>query len=135
MTDLFTTFSDKNTIEPRFFSDSLLAILKLAQTASTDQAKRAEQVSAMEKTFKQNAQWPSDWGTQLKPFYEKELPSAITGLDSVLSTQFNPTQFSVLTYGTVGTVTQRLLAIVKRNKRARNGKTGYDMSISKIYWL
>ncbi len=135
LTDLFTTFSDKNTIEPRFFSDSLLAILKLAQTASTDQAKRAEQVSAMEKTFKQNAQWPSDWGTQLKPFYEKELPSAITGLDSVLSTQFNPTQFSVFTYGTVGTVTQRLLAIVKRNKRARNGKTGYDMSISKIYWL
>lgn len=135
LTDLFTTFSDKPTIEPRLFSDSILALLKLTQTASIDAAKRTEQVSSMEKTFKQNAQWPNDWETQLKPLYDKEIPNVINGLDSVLSTQFNPTQFSVFTYGTVGTVTQRLLAIVKRNKRARNGKTGYDISISKLYWL
>ena len=135
LTDIFTTFSDKATIEPRLFSDSMLALLKLPQTASTDAAKRAEQVSNMEKSFKQTAQWPQDWTTQLQPFYEKELPSGINGLDSVLSAQFTPTQFSVFTYGTVGTVTQRLLAIVKRNKRARNGKTGYDISISKLYWL
>jgi len=135
LTDIFTTFSNKSTLEPRFFSDSMLSILKLAQTASTDETKRAEQVSTMQKNFKQTAQWPSDWETQLKPFYEKDLQSLLNGLDSVLSTQFNPTQFSVLTYGTVGAVTQRLLAIVKRNKRAHNGQTGYDITIRKIYWL
>lgn len=135
LTDLFTTFSDKNTLEPRFFSDSMLGVLKLAQTATTDQAKRTEQIKNMEKNFKSKAQWPGDWATQLKPFYEKELQSLLSGLDSVLSTQFNPMQFSILSYGTVGAVTQRLLAIVTRNKRARNGETRYNIAISKIYWL
>jgi len=129
LTDLFTTFSDKSTIEPRLFSHSMLSILKLAHNAS------AEQIATMKQNFKQTVQWPSDWETQLKPLYEKDFQSLFTGLESALSTQFNPQQFSVLVHGTVGAVTQRLLAIVTRNKRARNGETRYNTAISRIYWL
>lgn len=129
LTDLFTTFSDKNTIEPRLFSHSMLSILKLTQTPS------AEQIATVEKSFKPNVQWPTDWETQLKPLYAKDFQSLFSGLEAVLSTQFNPQQFSVLVSGTVGGVTQRLFGIVKRNKRAHNGQTRYNTAISRIYWL
>jgi hypothetical protein len=129
LTDLFTIFSDKNIVEPRLFSHSMLSILKLAQNGS------AEQIATLQNNFKQSVQWPLDWETQLKPLYQKEFPTIINELETILSPYFNPQQFSILSYGTVGNVTERLLGIVKRNKRARNGKTGYDITIRKLYWL
>lgn len=135
LTDLFTIFSDKNSIEPRLFSDSLLGILQLPQTVALDIAKQTEQIKNIEKNFKTTSQWPQDWATQIKPFYEKELQSLMGGLDAILNTQFNPVYFSLFAYGTVGNVTQRLLAIVKRDERKRKGETGYDVVIKKIYWL
>jgi hypothetical protein len=133
LTDIFTTFSNKNTLEPRLFSHSIASILKLASTVT--QEKRTEQTKAVGKNFKPTAQWPADWETQLKPFYEKDIQTLPAGVDSLLSTQFNPEYFSIFAYGTVGSITQRLLAVVKRNKRASKGETRYDIAIKRIYWL
>ena len=43
--------------------------------------------------------------------------------------------FSILSYATVGSVTQRLFVVVERIKSSQNGQTVYDIKIRKLYWL
>ncbi|HRN78427.1 MAG TPA: hypothetical protein PLU71_04255 [Candidatus Dependentiae bacterium] len=135
LTDIFTVHSRTDTLQPWLFSDSLLGILQIKQAQPGDSAKREDVIKKLNKKFKKTVQWKQDWDELLKPLYEKELQSLPNGLDSVLDVTFEPTTFTVLVHGTVGLVTQRLLAIVERYSRVRNSKIEYNVSIKKLYWL
>jgi len=135
LTDIFTTNSNKDTIEPWLLSNSLDQLFGLKQVEFGDIKQRKQIVNQWLKNFKKTAKWKQDWNTQLKPVYEKELQSLPQGIDSILSTTFEPKMFSILSYATVGRITQRLFAIVERIKSSQNGQTVYDIKIRKLYWL
>ena len=135
LTDVFTTSSSKATLEPWLFSDSLNHLFGLKQAKFGDIKQRKKIVNQWLKNFKKTAKWVQDWNTQLKPVYEKELQSLPQSINSILSTTFEPKMFSVLSYATVGSITQRLFAVVERIKSSQNGQTVYDVKIRKLYWL
>ncbi len=135
LTDIFTISSRKAMLEPWLFSDSIDRLFGLKQTNFGDIQQRKQMVNQWLKNFKKTTKWGQDWNIQLKPVYEKELQSLPPGINSIFSTTFEPKIFSILSYATVGNITQRLFVIVERIKSSQNGQTVYDVKIRKLYWL
>jgi hypothetical protein len=135
LTDIFTVHSKKQKIEPWLLSDGLLALGDIKSLTAKEATQRKSQITTWLQKFKMNSDWKNDWTTILKPVYEKELQSLPKGIESFLSTNFDPRSFSVLVHATVNNVTQYLLAIVERINRSQNGEIVYDSRIKKLYWL
>jgi len=135
LTDIFTVWSSSEKIEPWLFSDSLNALLGLPRVEVDDIKKRKEQIQNWVKNFKVQANWQQDWTTMLLPIYGKELRTLPKYIDSMLSTNFAPRFFSVLVEGKVGEITQRMYAILERNKSSQGDVTEYDVIMKKLYWL
>ena len=53
----------------------------------------------------------------------------------LLTTKFGPTVFSVLSYGKVGEVTQRFLAIIEKGKPSQEQDGRAKVTLRKLYWL
>ena len=135
LTDIFTSFSGKSKLEPWLFSDSIHGVFGLSRAQIGDSAQRKNAVDGWLKKFKQKVNWKQDWKTIMVPIYTKELQSLPKGIESIFSTTFDPKVFSVLSFATVGKVTQRLFAILERIQRSQNDQIVYDIKIRKLYWL
>lgn len=136
LADIFTTWSPKKTVEPWLMSDSMLAILEIDRATAGDVDKRRESVREWLQGFKKDPEWRTDWDNVLKPVYGKDFNSFSKGIHFILNTHFEPTVFSVLSYGEFESVGQRLLAIVQRiKKKADNGDAQFEIKIRKLYWL
>jgi len=133
--DIFTVWSSSDKIEPWLFSDSMNGLLGLPRVEVDDIKKRKEQVATWVKNFKPQADWQKDWDKMLMPVYGKGLQALPLKIASLLSTQFKPRFFSVLVHGKVGEVTQRMYAILERNKLSQENANGYNVTIKKLYWL
>lgn len=128
LTDLFTVWTGKRSLNPWLLSDSMSVIFGLT---SKDVAERKKMVAQWLKPFKLNAQWQSEWDKLLKPLYGKEFNSIPKSLQPLLNSTFEANLFSVLSYATVGRVTTRLLAIVECPKSGQST----DITLKKVYWL
>ena len=136
LTDIFTVHTKKSTLQPWLFSDSVSGLLSLKRAQPNEVQQRKQMVPEWLKSFKHTTLWMIDWNNQMQPLYERELQSLPKGIESVLFEKiFDPAIFSVLVYGTVESVTQRIFAIVERVKRVQTAGAGYDVKIKKIYWL
>lgn len=135
LTDIFTVWSSSDKIEPWLFSDSINGLLGLPRVEVDDIKKRKEQSEGWVKNFKARSNWQQDWKTILMPVYGKELRTLPKNIDSMLSNNFAPRFFSVLVHGTVGEVTQKIYAILERNKQQQGDSIEYDVAIKKLYWL
>jgi hypothetical protein len=133
LTDIFTVHSSTDRLEPWLFSNSLLILCGLPTAQPGEIDKRKAQLKEWLKSFKKKADWKTDWNTLLKPVFQKELQSLPKGLDSVLSTVFEPHIFSVLVIATVNGVTQKVYALIERIKRSQNNQIMYDSVIKKWY--
>lgn len=134
LTDIFTTWSAKKTVEPWLFSDSLNGLLELERVVPDDKDRREKAVREWLENFKVKAQWSVDWDKALMPLYGKKVSSIPKEIMGILSTKFEPTVFSVLSYGKVGEVIQRLFAIIERRSSSDNGDK-HNIVIKKVYWL
>lgn len=130
LTDLFTVWTGKRSINPWLLSDSVAAVMG-CKRAQADIAERKKGVAQWLKPFKLKAQWQTDWNKLLKPLYGIEFNRIPKSLQPFLSGTFEAQVFSILSYATVGRVTQRLLAIVERPAIGDSS----DMTIKKVYWL
>lgn len=128
LTDLFTVWTGKRSVNPWLLSDSMATIFGFS---SKDVAERKKVVAQWLKPFKLSAQWQSDWDKLLKPIYGKEFNSIPKGLQPLLSGTFEANVFSVLSSATVGRVTTRLLTIVE----CPSDRQSTDVMIKKVYWL
>ncbi len=136
LTDIFTTWSSDTNLDPWLFSDSINGIFGLPRASTAEVSKRKEQVSGWLKEFKLKVTWNvNEWKKYMVPVYGKELRVLPKNIESILSDTFAPKMFSVLSYGTVGAVTQRLFAILERTEHSQNGQIVYDVKIKKLYWL
>jgi hypothetical protein len=133
LTDIFTTWPTSRTIEPWLFSDSVATIFSVKKSEEEKGEEREKQTKELTKNFKPTAEWAQDWQNTLKLVYKKEFKQIPPELTFMLSTKFEPTMFSVLSYGTVGNATHKLYAIIERYKDADTPT--YRARVRKVYWL
>lgn len=135
LTDIFTIDSDKSSLEPWLFSDSINGILGLPRAQNNESNKRKTLTKDWLKPFSKSALWKTDWNMRLKPIYDKELQSLPEGIDSVLSKTFSPSRFSLLVLAKVGSTTAHLYAIVERTVTTQKEKRMCEVMTKKLYWL
>ena len=131
--DLFTVWTKGTLINPWLMSDSVAGVFGFKRADAGDTAERKKGVAEWLKQFKLKAQWQSDWNKLMKPIYGKEYNSIPKSLQPFLSSTFEAPVFSILSYATVGRVTQRLFAIVEIKPSA--GKKPAEITIKKVYAL
>jgi hypothetical protein len=135
LTDIFTVWSGKATITPWLISSSLGKLLKF-QPIRSEVTKEQKMIQEQLKNFAIKTEWSSQtWDKQITPFYGitfKEVPEFAA---SLFNNTFEPTTFSVLSQAKVGTITQRLLAIVQRDESLQPDSAAFGVTIKKLYWL
>lgn len=131
--DLFTVWTKGTLVNPWLMSDSVAAVFGCPRAEPGDIAERKKGVAQWLKQFKLKAQWQSDWNKLMKPIYGKEYNSLPKSLQPFLNSTFEATVFSILSYATVGRVTQKLFAIVEIKPPA--GKKPAEITIKKVYTL
>ncbi len=135
LTDIFTVYSQEKLIQPWLLSNSMCALLNLETSHSGDIEKRTKSIKKWVEDFKQDAKWDRDWDKELSSVYGKKFNIVPKFIKPLLATRFGPTVFSVLSYGRVGEVTQRFLAIVEKGKPSQEQDGRADVTIRKLYWL
>lgn len=130
LTDIFTVWSGKQTIDPWLLSDSMSTLLELSSNGD-----RKEQMSEALKKFKPNLTWPADWETIFAPLYGKTFDTLAKDIAAYLNTKFAPTTFCVISLARVGKVTQKVVAILDRHVTSQDGDTQIKVTIKKLYWL
>ena len=97
--------------------------LGLTRAKPGDVKTREQEVKAWVAAFKPQAKWSADWDASLKQVYGKEFSTLPKGSEVALAGQFGAQTFSVLSYGTVGAVSQQLYVIVQRKTAAAGSPT------------
>lgn len=135
LTDIFTVWSGKFSVDPWLLSDSLCGLLGVKRAERGDIEGRKQAVEQIAKEFKSTFQFPADWKKYFEPLYGTDFKSLSKGVEFILNTKFEPKIFSVLSYGSVGSVTLKMLAILQREKTTKDKRIAYSVTIKKIYWL
>lgn len=136
LTDLFTVASGQGTMQPWAFSPSVQELFELVPAADVSGAQQKERLAGVLKNFKQKMIWPDDWKASLGVLYGKDFTSLPNSIQSMLDTTFEPVTFSVVIYGTVNGVTQRLFSIIERQKVAtKTQKKSYIGKMKRLYWF
>ena len=130
LTDLFTPQSRYGKLDPWVLSNSVRLVLGMR---SPDDSKIQDGLkTALTKSYKKNYNWRVDWDMIFKPVYGIEYAALGEEIASLLSPEFNPVAFTVVSYATVGKVTQGVFSLLLRKKQQ-------DQSIVfipiKSYWI
>lgn len=135
LNDLFTLWSFTRELNPWFLSHSLKVLFGLKSLKAGDSELEGKKLQELLKHFKSELKWPGSWKQLLSPLYGKEFDSLPKEVGMLMSTKFEPRVFSVLSYGTVGNVTQKLLVIMQRAQSNSSGGTSFEFRAKKFYWL
>lgn len=132
--DLFTVAQNTPMIQPLLFSSSVKAIFGL-QHKSSDKEKQAEGLKNLVEKLKDTVDWSQQWNDLIAKSYGKTYDK----LSTVLTKTFNPavgaslkSLISVVSYGKVGNITQKVLAILSQELDSNNCVM---YNIRKLYWL
>lgn len=131
LTDLFTSRARSGKLNPWVLSASVRVALGLNQQGEGDVA--GQDLEGALKKFKRTFNWKIDWNNVLKPLYGKDFQSLPKGIASWLSTNCEPTFFSVLVHAQVDGITQRLYALLARDEQREDGSIAFN--IMKVYWI
>jgi len=132
--DIFTVWGEHDTISAWVISDSLSGLLGLrrAYVARFEDRKKL----AQEITQKVNVDQESLnalWDSLLKKWYAKDYKALPKNVEKVLDAIFDPITFSAVCYAKVGSITQKLYAIIEREFDEKKGYA--EFSVKKIYWI
>ncbi len=135
LTDLFTVATSHAAVEPWLLSDGMCAVLGLPRAQQNEIQSRTEKSKEWLKNFKKQPQWKSDWNAQMKPVYGKEFTTLPKDIDSLLQTPFESNTFSVVSYGKVSNITQRVYAIFQSQKRDEGKRSISSFVLKQIYQI
>lgn len=133
LTDIFTVWNKKPTVEPWLLSHSLQLLLGFKSGGLIEDKKKM--IEQLVEKFKVMTRWPEEWNEILAPLYGKEWNGVLDAMRPMMAPTFDPRVFSVLSYATVNAVTQRLLAIVERVSAPQDDRYQFHVKIRKVYWL
>lgn len=127
LTDIFTISSDQPEMNAWLLSDSIRALFALKRSEISEQGQRSiEQLLSTIKSV--SGDLKTVWETSLEKLYSKELKAVSNDLTILLSAKFRATLFSVLSYGTVGKITQKVFALIEVQEPGK-------FLVKKLYWL
>jgi hypothetical protein len=130
LTDLFTIYPGSGRINPWFISNSLGSLLGFTIKDGP------RDIKELVKNFKPFMQWQGVWDKLLMPFYGKSYASLPKEITTLFSLQFEATAFFVVSYVTVGGITQRLAALLERDTVPTGlSPQSIIFKITKLYWL
>jgi len=140
LNDIFTLWSFQRELNPWLLSNSLKVLLDLKIKKEDDAQLQDEALKKTLQKFELNLAFPKGWNDLLAPFYGKKFEQLPQEIRKTMTTKFEPSVFSVLSYGTVGGVTQKLFVVLERKKSSQtvsSGKssTSFEFSAKKFYWL
>jgi flagellar basal body-associated protein FliL len=129
LTDIFTPQSRYGKLNPWVLSASVCLVLG---AGSSGEGKIQDRLKTALKSYKKNYNWSVDWDVIFKPVYGIEYAALGAEIASLLAPDFNPVAFTVVSYATVGAVTQGVFFLLLRKKQQ-------DQSIVfipiKSYWI
>lgn len=127
LTDIFTVWSEQPDMNVWLLSDSIRALFALKRSEINEQEQKSiEQLLSNIKSV--SGDLKTVWETSLEKLYLREFKAVSTDSTMMLSTKFRATMFSVLSYGTVGKITQKVLALIEVQDPAK-------FLVKKLYWL
>lgn len=132
--DLFTVYG-KGKIQPWMLSASMRNLFDMQLVTPNDQKKKQSMIQDLLKKYKTSISVEKDWDTFFKPLYGIDFKRLPKGIEQFFATSFDPNIFSVVSYGKVGQITQRVYAILERIRHTDKNKTWYDVKIRKFYWI
>jgi hypothetical protein len=136
LTDIFTIWSGKKSIQPWLLSDSMCGVLELTRAKEGAVDEKQKIVAEISKAMPESLTWPDGWNKNLKLLYGKDFASLPKGIELLLDTKFEPMIFSVICYGKVGKTTQKVFAIVERVKTStEKDKQQLNVKLKKLYWI
>ena len=131
VTDLFTVSSPTRELQPLLISASLGSLLGF-KTPTQETEKLIKERRELAKNYKAPAQWAQDWNKLLAPLYGKEYTSIPQEIRNLLKPKFEESHFSVVSYGKIGIITQKVYAILEKEKTSDDQHGRYI--IKKLYW-
>lgn len=88
------------------------------------------------KKIKPNMDWETDWDEILAPRYGKNFAAFDPAIQKVFASAFEAKAFSVVSYCTVGSVTQRLYAVLEVTDPDKDlSPKSVIFKVTKLYWL
>ncbi len=121
LTDIFTVYTEQETINPWLFSPSWLTLL----TIKIKDNMNKEDIQKFFKNFKKNPNWQEDWNNSFKEFYQKEYKDLPQEIKSILTTTFEANIFSLLVKARIAETNSSIFTIVKANTKQH--LTGFDI--------
>lgn len=131
LADLFTLWNNNPTIDPLLLSPSVRLLLGCEYPSGKTDIESEQITTTAEKFPFSYVSWQKDWDTYLKPIYKQEYKSIPKAFLPLLSGKFEPHLFSVLCYGKIGRIKQKLLAIIERSFT----DVGEVFAVKRVYWL
>jgi len=132
--DIFTTYGSAK-LQPWLISPSLQDIFEFKGGKQSEKQKKQEMMQSLVKKLKPVINVSQEWNTIFQPLYGIEFKRLHKGLEAFFDGSFDPKIFSVVSYGVVGQVTQRIYAILERVRHVTKDKTWYDVKVRKFYWI
>jgi hypothetical protein len=138
--DIFTIFSNNEKLEALFLSDALCSILGFRRPKAHDALLRDETFQKIIKEYKPELdQNTEDYWKIIKPLYEQKDTFKIENT-KIFCSKFEPTTYSVLSSGKVGTVEQRIVAILEKQEPEpkepdKQKKHTPEFKVTRLYWI
>lgn len=130
--DLFSTWNENSDLEFLFLSDSLLNIFGLRRPLADDSLKFKDKFKSLINSI--NKDYPKfikdDWN-KFYPIYGKK-SKQLALFESLLSKEFGSKVYSVLSYGKVNGVEERLLAVLVEVEKKREKESKKDSAKEQI---
>jgi hypothetical protein len=88
------------------------------------------------KKMKPQMNWETDWDAVFAPRYGKNFAAFDPALQKVFASAFEATAFSVVSYCTVGSITQRIYAVLEVTEPDKElSPKSVIFKVKKLYWL
>lgn len=129
--DIFTLATPAVGPNPLFIADALAQVLELDKQPLAKKERLA--IAKKVQELKGKVDWSKQWGELLKSLYKKEYAVLPEAIKKNLSEKIESTAFSVVSYGTVQDVTQKICVLVQKNESRDTQHVLY--SIKRLYWL
>lgn len=129
LTDIFTINGSNSRLNIWVLSDSIAALLGLQRADTRTSQARKKEVEELIKGIKQvEPKVETMWDQYLKKLYGKDFKTLAKAVNPILQSSLSFRYFTVLSYGTVGAVTQQLAVLIERIN-------DMEFLIKKVYWL
>jgi hypothetical protein len=129
LTDIFTVQGNTPLLQPLQLSSSLSNLLGLTPLIKSEEAEK--EAKLLVQHIKPAMNWQIEWNKVIAPLMGKDYASLSDEMRTLFSSEFEAHAFSVVSYGNVDDVTQKICAIIEKNTVAEKE----SFMIKKIYWL